>query len=85
MSSCELDDFSSRSTDTTSNVKDFHSRFDTNVVGKVMFVSSDSLMEGFSVGESTEMKTLRPSVLVEICGEIVVSVQSARICESELL
>ena len=79
MGSCELDDFSSRSTDATSNVKDFHSRFDTDVVCEVMFVSSDSLMERFSVGESTEMKTLRPPVLVKVGCEVVVSVQSVRI------
>lgn len=79
MGSCKLDDFSSRSTDTTSNVEDFHSRFDTDVVCEVMFVSSDSLMKGFSIGESTEVKTLRPSVLVKVCCEVVVSVQSVRI------
>jgi len=79
MSSGKLDDFSSRSTDTTSNVEDFHPRFDTDVVREVMFVSSDGLMKWFSVGKSTEMKTLRPSILVEICGEVVISIQSVRI------
>ena len=49
-------DFTSWSTDTASNVKNFHIRLDTNLRGEVVLVSSDSLIESFSFVVSTEMK-----------------------------
>jgi hypothetical protein len=67
MCPCKLDNLSSRSANTASNVKDLHTRLDTNVVSKIVFVTSDSTIEGLAIGKAAEVKTLRPSVLVEIC------------------
>jgi hypothetical protein len=79
MSSCELDNLASWSTNTTPNVEDLHTGLDTDVVGEVVFVSSDSTVKGLAVGKTTEMKTLRPSVLVEICGKVVVPERSVKV------
>jgi hypothetical protein len=73
MSPCELDNLSSRSANTASNVKDLHTRFDTNIMSKVVFMTSDSTIEGLAIGKAAEVKALRPSVLVEICSEVIVS------------
>lgn len=74
MSPCELDNLPSRSTNTASNIQDLHTRFDTDVVSKVVFVASDSTIEGLPVSKAAEVKRLRPPVLVEICSEVIVSI-----------
>lgn len=73
MSPCELDNLPSRSTNTASNIQDLHTRFDTDVVSKVVFMASDSTIEGLAVSKAAEVKRLRPPVLVEICSEVIVS------------
>ena len=72
MSSGELDNLSSRAANTTPNVEDLHAGLDTDVMSEVVFVSSDGAIECLAVGKAAEMKTLRPSVLVEVCGKVVV-------------
>jgi hypothetical protein len=42
-------------------------------VGKVVFMASDGLVEGFTVGEAAEVERASPSVFVEIGGKVVVA------------
>lgn len=39
---------------------------------QIVFVSSNGLVEAFTVSESAEVERASPAILVEICGEIVI-------------
>lgn len=39
---------------------------------QIVFVSSNGLVEAFSISESAEMERTSPAIFVKICGEIVV-------------
>ena len=41
-------------------------------VRQIVFVSSNGLVETFTISETAEMKGASPAIFVEICGEIVV-------------
>ena len=69
----ELCDFAGWPSNTTANVEDFVSVFDTDLRGEIVLMASNSLVERFTVGEATEVERLAPAVLVEICSEIVVT------------
>lgn len=69
----ELSNLSRRATNTASNIKNLVSILDTNLGSKIMFVAGNGLVEGFTVCESTEVERLSPTVLVEICSEVVVT------------
>ena len=73
MCASELDYLSCGSTDTTTDIENFVSIFDTNLGSKVMFVTGNSLVKWFTVCESTEMERLSPAVLVEISSKVVVT------------
>lgn len=62
----ELCDFSGWSTDSTADVEDFVSIFDTDLAGQVVFVASDGLVEGFSICKAAEVEGLAPAVLIEV-------------------
>jgi hypothetical protein len=73
VSACKLCNLSSRSTNTASDIKDSVSFLDTNFGSQVMFMTSNCLVETFTVCETTEVKRLAPAVFVKICPEIVVA------------
>ena len=52
----EFGNFSRRTSNTASHIKDSVSIFDTNFGSEVVFVTGNGLVEGFSVGETTEME-----------------------------
>jgi hypothetical protein len=72
----ELCDFSGWSTNTTAHIEDFVSIFDTNFGCEVVFVTGNGLVERFTVCEAAEVEGLAPTVFVEICAEIVVTMNS---------
>lgn len=39
---------------------------------QIVFVSSNGLMEAFTVSESAEMERASPAIFIEICGKIVI-------------
>jgi hypothetical protein len=69
----ELCDFSRWPTNTTANIEDFVSVLDTNLRGEVVFVTGNGLVERFPVCETAEVEGLAPTVLVEICSEVVIA------------
>ena len=77
MRTAELSNLSSRTSDSTAYIQDLVSIFDTNLGGKIVLMTSESLEEGFAVGESAEMEGLRPAIFVEIGCEVVVTIYSA--------
>jgi hypothetical protein len=72
----ELCDLSSWSSNTASNIENSVSILDTNLRGKIVFVTSNGLVERFTVGETAEMEGLAPAVFVEICSKVVVALSN---------
>ena len=75
----ELCDFSGWSTNTTADIEDFVSVFDTNLRGEVVFVTGNGLVEGFTVCETAEVERLAPTVFVEIRAKIVITTFFSRL------
>lgn len=73
MGTCELGDLASRTTNTATDIENLHALLDANLVGKVVLMTSNGLVEGFALRESTEMEGLSPTVFVEIGSEVVVA------------
>jgi hypothetical protein len=73
MSAREFSNFSSRTSNTASNVQDLVSILDTDFGGEVVFVTRNGLVERFCVCETAEMERLSPAVLVEIGPKVVVT------------
>jgi hypothetical protein len=70
----ELGDLSGGTSYTASNIQHFVTILDTDFRGEVVFVTGNGLVERFTVGKSTEMERLTPSVFVKIGGKVVVTV-----------
>lgn len=70
----ELGDLTGRAANTAANIKHLHAGLDTHLVGEVVFVAGDCLVEGLSVGKATEVEGCTPSVLVKIGSKVVVAV-----------
>jgi len=68
---CNLPSWASN---TTSNIEDFVSILDTNLRSKIVFVTSNGLVERFTVCETAEVERLAPAIFVEICSEVVVTI-----------
>ena len=73
MCASEFRNLASWPSNTTANVEDFVSVFDTDLRGEIVLMASNGLVERFTVGEATEVERLAPAVLVEICSEIVIT------------
>ena len=73
MCASELCDFAGWSSNTTANIEDIVSIFDTNLRGEIVLVASNGLVERFTVGETAEVEGLAPAIFVEICSEVVVT------------
>ena len=73
MCASELCDFAGWSSNTTANIEDIVSIFDTNPRGEIVLVASNGLVERFTVGETAEVEGLAPAIFVEICSEVVVT------------
>ena len=73
MSTSKLCDFASRSSDTTADIEDFVAILNTDLRSEVMFMSCNGLVEALAICETAEMERLSPTVLVEICSEVVVA------------
>lgn len=70
----ELGNLTGRTANTAANIKHLHAGLDTHLVGEVVFVAGDGLVEGLSVGKATEVEGCTPSVLVEIGSKVIVAV-----------
>ena len=78
MCTCEFGNLSRWASNSTANIEDFVAIFNADFRRKVVLVAGNGLVERFTVCESTEVEGLAPSVLVEICSEIVVTVTRVR-------
>lgn len=70
---CELDNLTSRATNTTADIQNLHTILNLHAVSKVVFVTGNGLEEGFAAGESAEMERGSPSVLVKVGSKVVVA------------
>lgn len=70
---CELDNLTSRTTNTTADIQNLHTILDFHAVSKVVFVTGNGLEEGFAAGESAEVERGSPSVFVEVGGKVVIT------------
>ena len=73
MSTGELGNLSSRTTDTTSHVKDFVSIFDANLGCKVVFVAGNGLVEPLTICETAEVEGLAPAIFIKIGCEVIIT------------
>lgn len=69
----ELGNLSSRSSNTTTDIKDFVSILDPNLGSEIVFVAGNCLVEGFTVCESAEVERLAPAIFVKIRSKVVVT------------
>jgi hypothetical protein len=69
----EFCDLAGWSSNTTANIEDFVSIFDTDLRGEIVLMASNGLVERFTVGETAEVEGLAPAVLVEIRSEVVIT------------
>ena len=81
MTACELDDLTSRTANTASDVQHLHVLLQTHVVCQEVLVTGNGLCESFSVREAAEVEGRAPAVLVQICGEVVVPGQRKTISD----
>lgn len=76
----ELDDLSSRSSNTAANIKHPHVIVQAHLVGEVVLVAGNGPVEALAIGKAAEVETLAPPILVEVgCEVVVVS------CEGSIL
>ena len=68
----ELDNLSSRATNTTTNIQDLHVVLEVHDVGEVVFVTGESLSERLAECETAEVEGLAPTVLVKVGSQVVV-------------
>lgn len=69
----ELGDFARRSTNTTSNIKNLHALLDADLVGEVVLMTSNRLVEGLAVREAAKVEGLAPTILIEVGCKVVVA------------
>lgn len=72
VSTGELGDLSSWSTNTAANIQNLHALLDTDVVSEVVLVASNGLVEWLAECEAAEVERLAPSVLVQVGSKVVV-------------
>ena len=68
----ELGDLSGWSTNTASDIKNLHVLLDTDLVGEVVLVAGNGLVERLVGGEAAEVEGLSPAVLVEVGAQVIV-------------
>lgn len=64
VSAGELGDLTSGAANTTADIKDLHTFLDADVVGEVVLMTGDGLVERLAKGVSAEVEGLAPAVLV---------------------
>ena len=68
----ELGDLSCGSTNTTADIQDVHALLEAHLECEVVLVSGGGLLEGLTLAVAAEVEALAPTVLVKVCGEVVV-------------
>ena len=68
----KLGNLTSRATDTAADIEDTHVLLDADLVGEVVLVAGNSLVEGLADGVAAEVEGLAPAVLVQVGCEVVV-------------
>jgi hypothetical protein len=63
----------SGATDTTTDVKNAHPRTKGHLRGEIVFVASKGCGERLALIESREVERLGPTILVKLCGAVVVA------------
>jgi hypothetical protein len=81
----ELDNLSSRATNTTTNVQDLHVILEVHDVGEVVLVTGDSLFERFAICETAEVEGLTPTILVKVGSQVVVVTSEGSVFSSSSL
>ena len=71
--------------DTAADIKDLHVLLEAHLVGEVVLVAGNCLVEVLALVEAAEMEGLTPAVLVKIGGEVVVVSRQCGIGGSALL
>lgn len=69
----ELCNLSGGTSNTASNVQDSVTVLDPNLCGEVVLVTGNGLVETLTVGITAEVEGLSPAILVDVGGEIVVT------------
>ena len=70
----EFDNFTGRSSHTAAHVQDTHVVLEVHLVGQVVLVAGNGLVEGLAECITAKVETLAPTVLVQVgCKVIVVS------------
>lgn len=64
----ELGDLTSRATHTTTDIQHFHALLNADLVGKIVLVTGDRLVERLAVGVTAEVERLTPTILVQVGG-----------------
>jgi hypothetical protein len=68
----EFGNLASGPSDTATYVQDFHAPFNVDGMSKVMLVTGNSFLEGFTTCGPVEMEALPKSEFVEVSREIIV-------------
>lgn len=69
----KLCNLSGGTSNTASNVQDSVAVLDPNLCGEVVLVTGNSLVETLTIGITAEVEGLSPAILVDVGGEIVVT------------
>jgi hypothetical protein len=68
----ELCDLSCGSADTAADVQHSRALLDAHLQGQVVLVSCGGLLEGLALAVAAEVEALSPTILVQVCGKVVV-------------
>lgn len=69
----ELGDLAGGAANTAPDVEDLHPFLDPDLVGEVVLVAGNGLVEVLAAGVPAEVERLAPAILVEIRGEVIVT------------
>ena len=69
----EPSDFTCRTADTASNIKNTHAGSKVHLSGEVVFMSGEGSGEGFTLVETGKVERLRPTVFIQFSSAVVVA------------
>ena len=82
---CKLDNLTSGSSNTTSDVQYTHIILKAHLVCEIVLMASNGLVERLAIGIAAEVKALAPTILVQVSGKVVVVPREGSIFLSSLL
>ena len=69
----KLGNLASRSSYAATNVQNFHAALEVHLVRQVVFVARERLDKGLALAVAAKVKRLRPAILIQIRGQIVIA------------